>query len=57
MSRHHRPRGGPRRCSGDTRAAYSHSAHAVEVLEETEAVLKTALADTTAAPTPPHPRR
>ncbi len=48
--------GGPRRCSGDTRAAYSHSAHAVEVLEEAEAVLKTALADTAAAPAPTPPK-
>ncbi|PJE03557.1 MAG: hypothetical protein CK429_32645 [Mycobacterium sp.] len=37
--------GGPRRCSGDTRIAYSHSAHAVEVLEEAESVLMAALAD------------
>lgn len=45
--------GGPRRCSGDTRAAYSHSSHAVEVLEEAEAVLKAALADAGhAAPAP-----
>lgn len=37
--------GGPRRCSGDTRIAYSHSAHAVEVLEEAESVLMATLAD------------
>ncbi|XTP38598.1 hypothetical protein ACORG1_34695 (plasmid) [Mycobacterium sp. TJFP1] len=37
--------GGPRRCSGDTRLAYSHSAHSVEVLEEAESVLQAALAD------------
>jgi len=36
--------GGPRRCSGDTRVAYTHSAHCVEVLEEAETVLQAALA-------------
>lgn len=36
--------GGPRRCSGDTRAAYHQSSHAVAVLEETESILKAVLA-------------
>lgn len=53
--------GGPRRCSGDTRTAYSHSAHAVEVLEEAESVLNAALADTgphtPATPPSPPPKR
>lgn len=40
--------GGPRRCSGDTRANYAQSAHAVAVLEESESVLMSALAHDTA---------
>lgn len=36
--------GGPRRCSGDTRANYSQSAHAVAVLEQAESVLMSSLA-------------
>ncbi len=51
--------GGPRRCSGDTRVAYSHSAHSVEVLEEAQSVLQAALADAghpaAAAPPPAAP--
>ena len=37
--------GGPRRCSGDTRAAYGQSCHAVAVLEQEEAALKDMLAE------------
>jgi hypothetical protein len=42
--------GGPRRCSGDTRANFAHSANEVAVLEEAESVLKSALAGTTTDP-------
>lgn len=37
--------GGPRRCSGDTRAALSRSTENVAVLEAAEQVLNSALAD------------
>lgn len=44
--------GGPRRCSGDTRANYTHSSAAVAALEEAEAVLKATLAEQDPPPAP-----
>lgn len=49
-------RGGPRRCSADTRAAYANSAHAVAVLEDTELLLKGAFDDQAPAPVPVAPK-
>ncbi len=42
--------GGPRRCSGDTRAAYSRAAALVMQLEKREAALLTELAETVGGP-------
>ncbi|CQD02094.1 ImmA/IrrE family metallo-endopeptidase [Mycobacterium timonense] len=47
--------GGPRRCSGDTRAAFSQSAHTVEVLEQAKTVLMAALSDAGHPAAPPSP--
>jgi hypothetical protein len=44
-------KGGPRRCSGDTRANYAQSVGSVAVLEKAEAALKSALDGGGAPPT------